>query len=60
VATRITLELPQSASNRLIEGYRSRDPVLFEMFREFGVIAIAAHDEHALAQWENEGGAYPA
>ena len=54
--TRLTLELPQSALNRLMDGYRSGDPVLFRMFAEFGLIAIHPHDENALAQWENEGG----
>ena len=57
VPTRVTLELPQSAINRLMEGFRSRDPILFQMFKEFGLVAIEAHDEHAIACWENEGGA---
>ena len=54
--TRLTLELPQSALNRLMDGYRSGDPALFRMLEEFGVVAIHPHDESALAQWENEGG----
>lgn len=53
---RLTLELPQSAIDRLMEGYRSGDPVLMRMLEEFGVLAIQPHDERALAQWENEGG----
>lgn len=40
-----------------MEGFRSRDPILFQMFKEFGLVAIEAHDEHAIARWENEGGA---
>jgi hypothetical protein len=56
MATRLTLEMPEHALDRLMEGYRSGDPTLMGIFEEFGVIAISPHDEHALAQWESEGG----
>lgn len=56
MAIRLTLQIPEAAVNRLIDGYRSGDPVLMRMLEEFGLIAIEPHDERALAQWENEGG----
>jgi len=56
MATRVTLELPESALNRLIDGYRAGDPVLMAMLKEFRVIAINPHDEFSHARWENEGG----
>jgi hypothetical protein len=56
MATRLTLDMPEHALDRLMEGYRSGDPTLMRTLKEFGVIAINPHDEHALAQWENEGG----
>lgn len=56
MAIRLTLEMPEAAVNRLMDGYRSGDPTLMRMLAEFGVVAINPHDERALAQWENEGG----
>ena len=53
---RLTMELPQSALNRLLDGYRFGDPVLLRILEEFGVSAINPHEEQALARWENEGG----
>jgi hypothetical protein len=56
MGTRLTLEMPGHALDRLMEGYRSGDPTLMRTLEEFGVIAISPHDEHALAQWESEDG----
>jgi hypothetical protein len=56
MATRITMEMPESALRRLMDMYRDGEPRLKEMFKEFGVIAIIPRDELSLAQWENEGG----
>ena len=53
---RLTLELPESALKRLIDGYRAGDPVLMAIFKQFGVVAISPCDEFSHAQWENEGG----
>lgn len=56
MAIRLTLEMPEAVLKRLMDGYRSGDPVLMRMLEELGVLAIEPHDERALAQWENEGG----
>lgn len=56
MTTRLTLAMPESALTRLIERYRSGDPALLAMFDGWGVLAVHPHDEHALADWENEGG----
>ncbi len=54
--TMLTLSLPPDAFERLMDGYRRRDPALMTMLKEFGVLEIKAPDEEALSQWENEGG----
>ena len=56
MATRLTLELPEAALKRLMDGYRSGDPILMAMLKEFEVVAIKPHDEFSYAQGENEGG----
>ena len=60
MATRLTLELPESAVKRLMDGYRAGDPILMAILKEFGVVAINPHDEFSHAQWENEGGSVTA
>jgi hypothetical protein len=56
MAIRLTLEMPESALKRLIDGYRAGDPVLMAILKEFRGVAINPHDEFSHAQWENEGG----
>jgi hypothetical protein len=53
---RLTLALPQHALDRLMERYRTGDPELMVMLKEFGVLAIQPLDEPAIDAWENEGG----
>jgi len=52
----LTLALPREALDRLMDGYRSGDPELMEMLREFRVLAIRPQDDDELSVWENEGG----
>jgi hypothetical protein len=52
----LTLALPREALDRLMDGYRSGDPELMEMLREFRVLAIRPQDDDELSAWENEGG----
>ncbi len=54
--TVVTLELPATCIDRLMEGWRRCDPKLLALFQEWGLQAINSHDEQALSQWENEGG----
>jgi len=54
--TVLTLTLPAEALERLLAGYRQRDPALLAMLAGFGVLAIRPADEEALSIWENEGG----
>jgi hypothetical protein len=56
MSVRLTLAMPQSALESLMDGYRSGDPKLAALLAEFGVLAIVPHDEQAIASWENEGG----
>ena len=56
MATRLTLEMPESALRRFIDACRACEPTLMAMLNELGVIAVLPHDELSLAQWENEGG----
>ena len=56
MAIRLTFELPAHAFAKLMDGYRSGDPQLMAMLKEFGVLAIQPEDEDALAVWEHEGG----
>jgi hypothetical protein len=51
----LTLALPREALDRLMDRYRSGDPELMEMLREFRVLAIRPQDDE-LSVWENEGG----
>jgi len=41
--TKVTLEGPQSAIQKLIEGWERKDPKLLEMLKEFGVTDIRLH-----------------
>jgi hypothetical protein len=52
----LTLALPREALDRLMDRYRSGDPELMEMLREFKVLAIRPQDDDELSVWENEGG----
>jgi hypothetical protein len=52
----LTLALPREALDRLMDHYRSGDPELMEMLREFRVLAIRPQDDDELSVWENEGG----
>jgi hypothetical protein len=52
----VSLELPASCVEKLMNGYRRGDPELLALLQEWGVQAINAHDEQALSHWENEGG----
>lgn len=54
--TRMTIEMPAHAVEKLMDGYRRRDPLLMALLNEFHVLAIQPHDEQALAVWEYEGG----
>jgi hypothetical protein len=48
--------MPAHAVEKLMDGYRRRDPLLMDLLKEFQVLAIQPHDEQALAVWEDEGG----
>jgi ABC-type uncharacterized transport system ATPase subunit len=52
----MTIEMPAHAVEKLMDGYRRRDPLLMALLNEFHVLAIQPHDEQALAVWEYEGG----
>lgn len=52
----LTLALPREALDKLMDRYRSGDPELMEMLKEFRVLAIRPHDDDGLSVWENEGG----
>jgi len=47
--TVLTLELPATAAERLIEGYRRRDPRLLKILEDLGVLEIRPHDERHCA-----------
>jgi hypothetical protein len=56
MATVITVELPQEALQRLMEGYRCRDPKLLALLKKFGIVAIvpaASHQAPRQKQQEN-------
>ena len=42
--TKITLQMPVEAAERLLEGWREKDPVLLDMLKEFGVKEITGHE----------------
>lgn len=53
--TAITVELPQQALQRLIEGYRRGDPRLLALLKEFGIVAIRpAAPQQAPCQTQQE------
>ncbi len=54
--TVLTLQLPAKAAERLIEGYRRRDPRLMAVLERWGVLEVRLRDQEALNRWENEGG----
>ncbi len=54
--TVVTLELPATCIDKLMDGWRRGDPTLLALFQEWGLQVINSHDEQALSQWENEGG----
>ena len=54
--TVLTLQLPDKAAERLIEGYRRRDPRLMAMLERWGVLEVRLRDQEALNRWEDEGG----
>ena len=56
MATRLTLEIPAHALEKLMDGYRKRDPRLMDLLKEFNVLAIVPWDQQDLSRWENEGG----
>lgn len=56
MATRLTLEIPAHALEIFMDGYRSGDPRLMDLLKEFNVLAIVPWDEQDLSRWENEGG----
>lgn len=43
--TLLTLTLPPEALERLMDGYRRRDPELLKMLEDLGVLEIRPHDE---------------
>jgi hypothetical protein len=43
--SKILLSLPPDAAKRLINGWRTQDPLLLEMIKEFGIEGIFEHEE---------------
>ncbi len=52
----VRLAFPAHALERLMDGYRSGDPLLLAILQEFHVLALYQEQENVLASWENEGG----
>jgi len=52
----VVVALPAHALESLMDRYRSGDPELRPLLREFGVLAIVPEDERGLSVWESEGG----
>jgi len=42
--TKITLQMPVEAAEKILKGWRERDPVLLDMLKEFGVKEITGHE----------------
>jgi hypothetical protein len=54
--TRLTVEMPESAIRRLLDGYRQGDPALMHILKKFKIIGIKSDAQDAISVWENEGG----
>jgi hypothetical protein len=52
----VRIELPATAVEKLMDGYRRGDPRIMALLQEFCVLSIHSHEEHSLGVWENEGG----